>query len=152
MALLFMRRDVGANAKGSIGYITHQDIKSLCIAGIQNLAITFATFGSSPQTWHEFNDSRVIEVSEELALSQEAYILFYVRESSPWFATLMEDQKQSHDKLNPYSDVIACPSFYTPHEAFHTDEVSTLMEDQNSPRGVAPKQSCYCFSTFLRSI
>ncbi|KAK9120804.1 hypothetical protein Syun_018421 [Stephania yunnanensis] len=72
----------------------------------------------------------VMEVSEESALSQKAYILFYVRESSPWFATLMEDQKQSHDKLNPYRDVIALPSIYTPHEAFHKDEVSTLMDDQ----------------------
>ncbi|KAK9095120.1 hypothetical protein Scep_026589 [Stephania cephalantha] len=48
---------------------------------------------SSLQTWHEFNDNQVMEVSEEFALSQKAYILFYVRETSPWFPTLMEDQK-----------------------------------------------------------
>ncbi|PIA39963.1 hypothetical protein AQUCO_02600424v1 [Aquilegia coerulea] len=49
---------------------------------------------SSPQKWHRLDDSQVMMVSEEFVLSQEAYILFYVKKGTPWFSTLMEFQKQ----------------------------------------------------------
>ncbi|OMO77304.1 Peptidase C19, ubiquitin carboxyl-terminal hydrolase 2 [Corchorus capsularis] len=48
---------------------------------------------SSPDTWHRLNDSRVTEVKEEAVLSQEAYILFYARQDTPWFSTAIEVQK-----------------------------------------------------------
>ncbi|KAF5205182.1 Ubiquitin carboxyl-terminal hydrolase [Thalictrum thalictroides] len=49
---------------------------------------------SSPQKWHKLNDAQVMTVTEELVLSQEAYILFYAKQGTPWFSTLMESQKQ----------------------------------------------------------
>ncbi|KAJ4953017.1 hypothetical protein NE237_029849 [Protea cynaroides] len=53
----------------------------------------FCFIRSSPHTWHRLDDSEVIRVEEEGVLSQEAYILFYARQSLPWFSTLMETQK-----------------------------------------------------------
>ncbi|KAF6138631.1 hypothetical protein GIB67_032525 [Kingdonia uniflora] len=54
----------------------------------------FCFIRSSPQTWHELDDSKVVSVTEEFVLSQEAYILFYAKQGTPWFSTLMETQKQ----------------------------------------------------------
>ncbi|TYI91453.1 hypothetical protein E1A91_D03G193600v1 [Gossypium mustelinum] len=52
---------------------------------------------SSPDTWHNLNDSIVTSVEEGEVLSQEAYILFYVREGIPWFSTAIEVQKPCTD-------------------------------------------------------
>lgn len=42
---------------------------------------------------------QVVQVSEEHVLSQEAYVLFYVKQGTPWFSSFMETQK-------PYIDAI----------------------------------------------
>ncbi|KAF8379074.1 hypothetical protein HHK36_028501 [Tetracentron sinense] len=57
---------------------------------------------SSPDTWYRLDDSKVKRVGEEFVLSQEAYILFYARQGSPWFSSLMERQKLcvDSDSLN----------------------------------------------------
>ncbi|TYH23353.1 hypothetical protein ES288_A03G006800v1 [Gossypium darwinii] len=52
---------------------------------------------SSPDTWHNLNDSIVTSVEEGEVLSQEAYILFYVREGIPWLSTAIEVQKPCTD-------------------------------------------------------
>ncbi|XP_010441553.1 PREDICTED: ubiquitin carboxyl-terminal hydrolase 21-like [Camelina sativa] len=59
-----------------------------------------ATFGhysayvrSAPETWHNFDDSKVTRFSEDRVLSQDAYILFYAREGTPWFASTFEQLK-----------------------------------------------------------
>ncbi|XP_016728609.1 ubiquitin carboxyl-terminal hydrolase 20 isoform X1 [Gossypium hirsutum] len=52
---------------------------------------------SSPDTWHNLNDSIVTSVEEGEVLSQEAYILFYVREGIPWFSTAIEVHKPCTD-------------------------------------------------------
>ncbi|XWS38755.1 hypothetical protein CRYUN_Cryun19dG0157400 [Craigia yunnanensis] len=52
---------------------------------------------SSPDMWHKLNDSRVTCVEEEAVLSQEAYILFYARQGTPWFSTAIEVQKPCAD-------------------------------------------------------
>ncbi|XVE65301.1 hypothetical protein DITRI_Ditri07aG0169800 [Diplodiscus trichospermus] len=52
---------------------------------------------SSPNTWHELNDSRVTSVAEEAVLSQEAYILLYAKQGIDWFSAAIEVQK-------PYGD------------------------------------------------
>ncbi|EOA15112.1 hypothetical protein CARUB_v10028485mg [Capsella rubella] len=63
-----------------------------------------ATFGhystyvrSAPDTWHNFDDSKVTRISEERVLSQDAYILFYAREGTPWFSTTFEQLKTVYD-------------------------------------------------------
>ncbi|KAK9144533.1 hypothetical protein Sjap_004436 [Stephania japonica] len=57
----------------------------------------FCFIRSAPETWHRFDDSRVTMVSEEFVLSQEAYILFYAKQDTPWFASYMEVRKQCAD-------------------------------------------------------
>ncbi|KAK9095289.1 hypothetical protein Scep_026758 [Stephania cephalantha] len=57
----------------------------------------FCFIRSAPETWHRFDDSRVTRVSEEFVLSQEAYILFYAKQGTPWFASYMEVRKQCAD-------------------------------------------------------
>ncbi|KAF9623620.1 hypothetical protein IFM89_003547 [Coptis chinensis] len=54
----------------------------------------FCFIRSSPQTWHKLDDSKVTKVAEDFVLSQEAYIIFYARQGTPWFSTLMETQVQ----------------------------------------------------------
>ncbi|XP_074317788.1 uncharacterized protein LOC141653824 isoform X2 [Silene latifolia] len=48
---------------------------------------------TSPDAWYRFDDSKVSRVSEETALNQEAYILFYARKGTPWFSSLLEQWK-----------------------------------------------------------
>ncbi|XP_058085773.1 ubiquitin carboxyl-terminal hydrolase 21-like isoform X3 [Magnolia sinica] len=43
------------------------------------------------------DDDNVTRVSEEDVLHQEAYILFYKRQGSPWFSSLMEAQQMLND-------------------------------------------------------
>ncbi|KAK8490675.1 hypothetical protein V6N13_046926 [Hibiscus sabdariffa] len=52
---------------------------------------------SSPDTWHNFNDSTVTSVEAEKVLSEEAYILFYARVGIPWFSIATEIQKPGSD-------------------------------------------------------
>ncbi|KAL8484070.1 hypothetical protein ACS0TY_026678 [Phlomoides rotata] len=48
----------------------------------------------SPNTWCKFDDSKVELVDEDYVLSQDAYILFYAKESTPWFSSFIESQKE----------------------------------------------------------
>ncbi|KAL5862521.1 hypothetical protein ACOSQ3_000035 [Xanthoceras sorbifolium] len=53
----------------------------------------FCYIRSSPGTWHRLNDSRVTGVQEEFVLSQDAYILFYAKQGTAWFSSLLEAEK-----------------------------------------------------------
>ncbi|ESW30296.1 hypothetical protein PHAVU_002G141300 [Phaseolus vulgaris] len=57
----------------------------------------FCFVRSGPDTWHKLDDLMVTEVSGDSVLSQEAYILFYARQGTPWFSSIMESQKQCLD-------------------------------------------------------
>ncbi|KEH25396.1 ubiquitin carboxyl-terminal hydrolase-like protein [Medicago truncatula] len=50
----------------------------------------FCFVRTAPDTWHKLDDSMVTKVSEETVLSQEAYILFYARQGTPWFSNFAE--------------------------------------------------------------
>ncbi|KAE9613302.1 hypothetical protein Lal_00027379 [Lupinus albus] len=50
----------------------------------------FCYVRSAPDIWHKLDDSKVTRVSAESVLSQEAYILFYARQGTPWFSNIME--------------------------------------------------------------
>ncbi|MED6137801.1 hypothetical protein PIB30_068421 [Stylosanthes scabra] len=50
----------------------------------------FSFVRSAPDTWHKLDDSKVTVVSEESVLSEEAYILFYARQGTPWLSSIME--------------------------------------------------------------
>ncbi|XP_010530035.1 PREDICTED: ubiquitin carboxyl-terminal hydrolase 21-like [Tarenaya hassleriana] len=45
---------------------------------------------SAHETWHKFDDSQVTRIEEGSVLSQDAYILFYAREGTPWFSSAFE--------------------------------------------------------------
>lgn len=57
----------------------------------------FSYIRSSPDTWHRLDDSKVTSVPEDYVLHQEAYILFYARQGTPWFSSLMQTQKPCLD-------------------------------------------------------
>ncbi|KAG5059145.1 hypothetical protein JHK87_000174 [Glycine soja] len=57
----------------------------------------FCFVRSAPDTWHKLDDSMVTEVSVETVLSQEAYILFYARQGTPWFLSIMDEKTQCLD-------------------------------------------------------
>nr|GME00044.1 ubiquitin carboxyl-terminal hydrolase 20-like [Ipomoea batatas] len=47
---------------------------------------------ASPSEWYKFDDSKVTLVQEDFVMSQEAYILFYVKQGTPWFSEIIETQ------------------------------------------------------------
>lgn len=50
----------------------------------------FCFVRTAPDTWHKLDDSMVTKVSEGTVLSQEAYILFYAQQGTPWFSSFAE--------------------------------------------------------------
>ncbi|XP_061374906.1 ubiquitin carboxyl-terminal hydrolase 16-like [Gastrolobium bilobum] len=52
----------------------------------------FCFVRSAPDIWHKLDDAMVTKVSVDFVLSQEAYILFYARQGTPWFSSIMESQ------------------------------------------------------------
>ncbi|KAL1829957.1 hypothetical protein DCAR_0209348 [Daucus carota subsp. sativus] len=54
---------------------------------------------SAPDTWYKFDDSTVVRVQENFVLVQDAYILFYAKQGTPWFSTYLENIKPF---LNPH--------------------------------------------------
>lgn len=55
---------------------------------------------SAPDTWYKFDDSKVTSVTEACVLSEQAYILFYAKQGTPWFASFMETYKPSLANLS----------------------------------------------------
>ncbi|XP_010677233.2 ubiquitin carboxyl-terminal hydrolase 19 [Beta vulgaris subsp. vulgaris] len=58
----------------------------------------FCYIRTSPDKWYRFDDSKVTRVYEEIALCQDAYILFYARKGTPWFGSLIEKWKAECSK------------------------------------------------------
>ncbi|KAF1861686.1 hypothetical protein Lal_00026101 [Lupinus albus] len=50
----------------------------------------FCYVRSAPDIWNKLDDSQVTRVSTDSVLSQEAYILFYAQQGTPWFSSIME--------------------------------------------------------------
>ncbi|GFS32580.1 ubiquitin-specific protease 20 [Actinidia rufa] len=50
---------------------------------------------SARDTWYRFDDSKVARVQEDYVLSQEAYILFYAKQGTPWFSDFIETEMSS---------------------------------------------------------
>ncbi|KAH9624342.1 hypothetical protein KSS87_007399 [Heliosperma pusillum] len=85
---------------------------------------------TSPDAWYRFDDSKVSRVSEETALRQEAYILFYARKGTPWFSSLLEQWKANlEEKSNTSpksvldrSDVTNSVTYVKPLNCVRLDE------------------------------
>ncbi|KAG2653176.1 hypothetical protein PVAP13_1NG435300 [Panicum virgatum] len=66
-------------------------------SGLPNYGHYVCSIRSSPSTWYLMNDSHVDSITDETALKQEAYILFYVRQGKfPWFCSLLESKDALH--------------------------------------------------------
>ncbi|KAI5438053.1 hypothetical protein KIW84_023969 [Lathyrus oleraceus] len=57
----------------------------------------FCFVRTAPDTWHKLDDSKVTKVSQNTVLSQEAYILFYAQQNTPWFSEFLESTIPSLD-------------------------------------------------------
>nr|GME17873.1 ubiquitin carboxyl-terminal hydrolase 20-like [Ipomoea batatas] len=68
---------------------------------------------SASDAWYKFDDSKVSRVREEFVMSQEAYILFYAKQGTPWFSDFIQTQKLIMPSTSPKSvldneDVVSC--------------------------------------------
>jgi ubiquitin C-terminal hydrolase len=54
---------------------------------------------SSLDSWYEMDDCQVNKVSERTVLDQQAYVLFYFRQGSPWFSCGLEPEVMSELKI-----------------------------------------------------
>ncbi|KAF7829223.1 ubiquitin carboxyl-terminal hydrolase 20-like [Senna tora] len=53
----------------------------------------FCFVRSSPDMWYRLDDSKVTRVLGDFVLSQEAYILLYAQQGTPWLSSIMEVSK-----------------------------------------------------------
>ncbi|GAU31425.1 hypothetical protein TSUD_221960 [Trifolium subterraneum] len=100
----------------------------------------FCFIRTAPDTWHKFDDSKVTKVSEETVLSQEAYMLFYARQGTPWFSKFVESRIPVLERCNtsPKSvlDVTdgqdkSCPTLNGNIERSGVGESKELTDGQN---------------------
>ncbi|KAL6181069.1 hypothetical protein ACLB2K_047726 [Fragaria x ananassa] len=106
----------------------------------------FCFIRSSPDTWHRLDDSKVTRVREEFVLSQEAYILFYARQGTPWFSSLKEGQMSCLDLhimntspksvLDPVDNIfpVNIPEGCTPNAPRDVGQKISTSADQNVRR------------------
>ncbi|KAM7530986.1 hypothetical protein LguiB_034396 [Lonicera macranthoides] len=109
---------------------------------------------AAPDTWYKFDDSKVIRVREAYVLSQEAYILFYAKQGTPWFSSFMETEKpflyptisntspksvlENVDQIPRLSPSFANKHSYEANEAINTKDDSC---DVHTPVLVGAKRS-----------
>ncbi|CAA0825472.1 Ubiquitin carboxyl-terminal hydrolase 20 [Striga hermonthica] len=81
----------------------------------------------SPEMWCKFDDSRVELVSEDYVLSQEAYILYYAKEDTPWFSNFVETQEYFSLDSKAWD---ASPKSVL--DRVHTSPLSPILENKSS--------------------
>ncbi|KAL9231194.1 hypothetical protein vseg_006451 [Gypsophila vaccaria] len=79
----------------------------------------FCYIRASPDEWYRFDDSKVTKVSEETALDQEAYILFYSRKGTPWFSGLVDKWKAHLEQKSNISPKSVLESANLSSTSFH---------------------------------
>ncbi|KAI4328073.1 hypothetical protein L6164_020464 [Bauhinia variegata] len=81
----------------------------------------FCLVRSAPDMWHRLDDSEVTSVQGDYVQSQEAYILFYAKQSTPWFSSIMEDSRLCLDpsilSTSPKSVLDAADSLCNSHSS-----------------------------------
>ncbi|XP_071693543.1 ubiquitin carboxyl-terminal hydrolase 21-like isoform X2 [Rutidosis leptorrhynchoides] len=102
---------------------------------------------STPGTWYKFDDRKVSSVSETHVLSEEAYILFYAKQGTPWFSNFMETYKPTLDSnlsntspksvlenIDHTSKTLDSPSIYS-HDDINSSKVHSPELDTLVPPG-----------------
>lgn len=98
---------------------------------------------SAPETWYKFDDSKVTSVSEAYVLSEEAYILFYAKEGTPWFSNFMETYKPSLDpNLSNTSPKSVLENLDAPNIHSHDTNESCSRSTDNKVAVVEAKDDC----------
>ncbi|KAL5063297.1 hypothetical protein RYX36_025034 [Vicia faba] len=54
----------------------------------------FSYVRSDEKAWHLMDDSKVFSVSEEHVLAQQAYLLFYAKQGTGWFSSIVKDEER----------------------------------------------------------
>ncbi|XP_027361023.1 ubiquitin carboxyl-terminal hydrolase 20-like [Abrus precatorius] len=105
----------------------------------------FCFVRSAPDTWHKLDDSKVTKVLGDFVLSQEAYILFYARQGTPWFSSIMESQALCLDpntSTSPKSVLDVGDSMYKSNSvSISNDESSEVGEAKDIAE---PQFDYYC--------
>ncbi|KAI3693773.1 hypothetical protein L1987_76725 [Smallanthus sonchifolius] len=92
---------------------------------------------SAPDTWYMFDDSKVISVSEEHVLSEEAYILFYAKQGTPWFSNFMETYKPLfYPNLSTTSPKSVLENVDPPN--IHSHDINASIDHPSHSDDVAP--------------
>lgn len=106
----------------------------------------FCFVRSAPETWHMLDDSKVTSVQEEFVLSQEAYILFYAKQGTPWFASLMDAQKPFLDpnllNTSPKSVLDNMDSVCVSYPSVASIDNCDANESRDDVEGVPSEFSC----------
>ncbi|XP_052208782.1 ubiquitin carboxyl-terminal hydrolase 21-like isoform X2 [Diospyros lotus] len=95
-----------------------------------------------PDAWYRLDDSKVTRVAEEFALSQEAYILFYAKQGTPWFSSFIETEKSSFSSYfsnnSPKSVLDSMDHICMSSPAMHYNHSSGLIEAREDTTGNSP--------------
>ncbi|XP_058224321.1 ubiquitin carboxyl-terminal hydrolase 21-like isoform X2 [Rhododendron vialii] len=84
------------NTTGELKYdlyavVVHTELSSTC-------GHYYCFVRCAQEVWYKFDDSKVARVGEDFVLSQEAYILFYAKQGTPWFSSFLETEKSYLDQ------------------------------------------------------
>lgn len=106
----------------------------------------FSFIRSSPETWYRLDDSKVTSVREEFVLAQEAYILFYAKQGTPWFSSLMEAPNPCLDpnilNTSPKSVLDNVDSVCTIYPSVASIDNCDANESRDKVEGVSSDFSC----------
>ncbi|XP_019156214.1 PREDICTED: ubiquitin carboxyl-terminal hydrolase 21-like [Ipomoea nil] len=91
---------------------------------------------ASPSEWYKFDDSKVTRVQENVVMSQEAYILFYVKQGTPWFSEIIETQQlildASISNSSPQPVLYSVDQIFNPYPKMETDRPCDVNETDNA--------------------
>ncbi|XP_027348085.1 ubiquitin carboxyl-terminal hydrolase 21-like [Abrus precatorius] len=96
----------------------------------------FCFVRSDPDKWHKMNDAKVTSVSGDSVLSQEAYILFYAREGTPWFSSIMEGEKSDPKSFADHRPDSGDEGYYDDPFDLYDDLVSDIEEFDSSKSSI----------------
>ncbi|KAI3812718.1 hypothetical protein L1987_17430 [Smallanthus sonchifolius] len=94
---------------------------------------------SAPDKWYKFDDRKVTCVSEACVLSEEAYILFYAKQGTPWFSNFLETFKPSFNtNLSNTSPKSVLENVDPPNHLPQSDDVAPLTPISNTVKESSP--------------
>ncbi|KAL8253886.1 hypothetical protein R6Q59_032107 [Mikania micrantha] len=121
---------------------SNADLKYELYAVVVHAALTsscghyYSYIRSARDTWYKFDDSRVTRVSEACVLAEEAYILFYAKQGTPWFSNFMETYS-----FNPNFSTTSPKSVLENADPQNIHSHSTIISDDVAPLKLIIKEN-----------